>query len=246
MSKDNIFEILDKKKTIDDFYDDKDYDTTHKFGGPCIIRSEESDLNNSREKPLTFLATIQKNTDYKCFDEQSVESIKEYISVEPKGQQKNMTRCICGMKHDELNINLLRVFDKNRDTSKCFAIGGSCLNNHFGQGKDNDYLLGKERCKNCKNVINRRHQCRPGLCSDCYKEKNKNEKIMKRKDNTILKFGKFKNIELSFKYFAENYEKYCIWLLEVYYDNSKNDWIYRCDNALDFCEYLLEFHYEIF
>lgn len=247
MSKDNIFEFLDSKKTIDDFYDDKDYDTTHKFGEPCIIRTEESDLNNSREKPLRFLATIQKNTDYDCFDEGSVESIKHHISVEPKGQQENMTRCICGMKHDELNINVLRVFNNNRDTSVCFAIGGSCLKNHFGQGQDDDYLLGKERCKNCKDVINRRHQSRPGLCSDCYKEIKKDEKIKKTKDNTILTFGKkFKNMNLTFKYIAENHEKYCTWLLEVYCDNSENDWIHRCDNALDFCKYLLEFHYEIF
>ena len=143
----DIYDWLDKRKTINDVFNPKDYDVTLKLGEPCIIRTELSDLNNGREKAPTFLATIQHFTNYKCFDEKSVASIKEYISVEPKGSKEGMTRCICGMKHPELNINLLRVFNKDRDTSVCFAIGGTCLTNHFGIGEADDYLLRKERCK---------------------------------------------------------------------------------------------------
>ena len=249
----DIFEYIDKIKTINDVFDPKDYDITLKLGEPCIIRTETSDTNYAKEKAPTFLATIQHYTNYKCFDEKSVASIKEYISLEPKGSKAGMSRCICGMKHNELNINVLRVFNQDRDTSVCFAIGGTCLKNHFGIGEADDYLLTKERCKICKDVINKRDSRRPGLCKPCNdiikKEKENKEKQEKieqerreRQDKYIIKFGKYK--DLTYKDIAENCDNYCKWLLEVY-DNMETDtWISRNNNAMYFCDYLLQYYYE--
>jgi hypothetical protein len=237
-----IFEWLDRIKTIDDVFDPKDYDITLKLGEPCIIRTETSDENYALEKAPTFLATIQYYTKYKCFDEKSVASIKEHISIEPKRHIPGMTRCICGMKHLELNINVLRVFNQDRDTSVCFAIGGDCLRNHFATGEANDNLLTKERCKICKDVINRRHKSRPGLCKDCIWDVKREEEIREKQDKYIIKFGK-KYKGLTFKYVAENCDDYCKWLLEEY-DDRADTWITRNNNVMYFCDYLLQYYYE--
>lgn len=232
----SVYDWLNPRIKKDDIFDEKDYEFTNKVCHNCIVRKETSAFNHARKKKLTFLCTIQHYTNYKCFDEKSVNSIKQYISLEPKGRIDGMNRCICGMQHDELKINLLKVFDKNLENPVCFVIGGDCLKTHFGDGGELDYLLTKERCQRCKAVISKRHKSRPHLCIDC----NVNKKKL---DEYLIKFGKY-NYLTTFKNVAEDCQQYCEWLLETYHDDTQNKWIKNNRNATIFCRYLLDFYYD--
>ena len=245
MEEEDIWTQADKLKTIDDVFNKYHYEYTDlpDCKDKVVVRMEDSLPVASSQKRLTFLATIQEYTGYPTFDDRGVGSIMDHVSFENKNLHIDLrTRCICGHHQDNLRINILKVFNKNHDDSVCFAIGGKCIE-HFKSitdGKENKLL--KERCKDCKEIINRRHQKRPNQCSDCYKKdqdiKKMEEKYKKQLDNEILR-NNFKHIV--------PYEWFCEETLTKYVngrDPKKANYHNYSLQKVQFCKYLLALYYD--
>jgi hypothetical protein len=238
MEEEDIWTEADKLKTIDDVFNKYHYEYTDlpHCKGEVVVRMQQSPSVPSQQKKLTFLATIQHFTGYPTFDGKSVRSIRDHVSFENKNLHIDLrTRCICGHHQDNLRINILKVFNQNRDHSVCFAIGGKCIQ-HFKSitdGKENNLL--KERCKDCNKIINRRHLKRPNQCSDCYTQE---QKIRKQLDNEILR-NNFKHIV--------PYEWFCEETLTKYVngrDRKKANYHNYSLPKVMFCKYLLALHYD--
>lgn len=99
--------------------------------------------------------------------------------------------------------------------SSVFNVQSSITGTVYGLGCDCILRFTEETycsCCNEKYVFKNWKQLERNLCTKCFRDKNKKEKIIKNLTETILDRGKYEG--KSFQYVYDNHKKYCDWLIE--------------------------------